>query len=59
MAVSRPLSSLSRELRVSPRHSHDHYEETIYSIDGVLTWTVNGKQIDVGRSRRYSFRAAC
>lgn len=29
-------------------HSHDHYEETIYGIDGVLTWTVDGKQIDVG-----------
>ncbi len=32
----------------APSHSHDHYEETIYGIDGVLTWTVNGKQIDVG-----------
>ncbi len=31
----------------APAHSHDHYEETIYGIDGVLTWTVNGKQIDV------------
>lgn len=31
-----------------PAHSHDHYEETIYGIDGVLTWTVDGKQIDVG-----------
>jgi quercetin dioxygenase-like cupin family protein len=31
-----------------PVHSHDHYEETIYGIDGVLTWTVDGKQIDVG-----------
>ena len=31
-----------------PAHSHDHYEETIYGIDGVLTWTVHGKQIDVG-----------
>jgi mannose-6-phosphate isomerase-like protein (cupin superfamily) len=29
-------------------HSHDHYEETIYGIDGVLTWTVDGTQIDVG-----------
>ncbi|HEV2468271.1 MAG TPA: cupin domain-containing protein [Candidatus Sulfotelmatobacter sp.] len=29
-------------------HSHDHYEETIYGINGVLTWTVDGKQIDVG-----------
>jgi len=31
-----------------PAHSHDHYEETIYGIAGVLTWTVNGKQVDVG-----------
>ena len=29
-------------------HSHDHYEETIYGINGVLTWTVDGKQIEVG-----------
>ena len=32
----------------APAHSHDHFEETIYGIDGVLTWTVAGKQIDVG-----------
>ena len=32
----------------APAHSHDHYEETIYGIDGVLIWTVDGKQIDVG-----------
>jgi quercetin dioxygenase-like cupin family protein len=32
----------------APAHSHDHYEETIYGIDGVLTWTVEGKPIDVG-----------
>jgi quercetin dioxygenase-like cupin family protein len=32
----------------APAHSHDHYEETIYGIAGVLTWTVDGKQIDVG-----------
>jgi quercetin dioxygenase-like cupin family protein len=31
----------------APGHSHDHYEETIYGIDGVLTWTVDGKSIDV------------
>lgn len=31
-----------------PGHSHDAYEETIYGIDGVLTWTVAGKAIDVG-----------
>lgn len=32
----------------APAHSHDHFEETIYGIDGVLTWTVDGKQIEVG-----------
>ena len=32
----------------APAHSHDHYDETIYGIDGVLTWTVDGKAIDVG-----------
>jgi len=32
----------------APAHSHDHYEETIYGIEGALTWTVEGKAIDVG-----------
>jgi quercetin dioxygenase-like cupin family protein len=32
----------------APAHSHDHYEETICGIEGVLTWTVDGKEIDVG-----------
>jgi quercetin dioxygenase-like cupin family protein len=32
----------------APAHSHDHYEETIYGIAGVLTWTVDGAAIDVG-----------
>jgi quercetin dioxygenase-like cupin family protein len=31
----------------APAHSHDHYEETIYGLEGVLTWTVDEKQIDV------------
>ncbi len=38
----------SAERLAAPAHSHDQYEETIYGIDGVLTWTVDGKQIDVG-----------
>ncbi len=32
----------------APAHGHDHYEETIYGIEGVSTWTVDGRQIDVG-----------
>lgn len=35
----------------APAHSHDHYEETIYGLDGVSTWAVDGKQIDVGPGR--------
>ena len=29
-------------------HSHDGYEETIYGLEGVLTWTLEGTPIDVG-----------
>jgi quercetin dioxygenase-like cupin family protein len=29
-------------------HSHDGYEETIYGLAGVLTWTLEGRQTDVG-----------
>jgi len=32
----------------APAHSHDHYEETIYGLAGVLTWTVDGAAIEVG-----------
>src|SRR5512146_830947 len=32
----------------APAHSHDHYEETVYGLEGVLTWTVDGKPVDVG-----------
>lgn len=32
----------------APAHSHDHYEETIYGLNGVLTWTVDGTPIEVG-----------
>jgi quercetin dioxygenase-like cupin family protein len=36
------------ERLAAPPHSHDHFEETIYGVAGVLTWTVDGKAIDVG-----------
>ena len=29
-------------------HSHDGYDETIYGLEGVLTWTVDGETCDVG-----------
>jgi quercetin dioxygenase-like cupin family protein len=34
--------------RVPAAHSHDGYEETIYGLEGVLTWTLDGRQTDVG-----------
>jgi quercetin dioxygenase-like cupin family protein len=34
--------------KVAAAHSHDGYEETIYGLDGVLTWTVEGEPTDVG-----------
>jgi quercetin dioxygenase-like cupin family protein len=38
----------SAQRLAAPAHSHDHYEETIYGLEGVLTWTVDGKRIEVG-----------
>jgi quercetin dioxygenase-like cupin family protein len=29
-------------------HSHDAYEETIYGLDGALSWTVAGQPTEVG-----------
>ena len=40
----------------APAHSHDHFEETIYGIDGVLTWTVDGQPIDVGPGQALCIR---
>ena len=34
--------------RVPVAHSHDGYEETIYGLDGVLTWTVDGAPTEIG-----------
>jgi quercetin dioxygenase-like cupin family protein len=29
-------------------HSHRHYDETIYGVAGVITFTVDGKVVDIG-----------
>lgn len=34
--------------RVPAAHSHDGYEETIYGLEGVLTWTLEGRQSNLG-----------
>jgi quercetin dioxygenase-like cupin family protein len=42
------MAVLSAQGVPAPAHTHDRYEETIYGIEGVLLWTVEGKRIDVG-----------
>jgi quercetin dioxygenase-like cupin family protein len=42
------LSVPAAERLMAPAHSHDAYEETIYGIDGVLIWTVDGVEVEVG-----------
>ncbi len=34
--------------KVPIAHSHDAYDETIYGLEGVLTFTLDGRQSDVG-----------
>ena len=34
--------------RVPAAHSHDAFEETIYGLEGVLSWTLEGTKTDVG-----------
>ena len=34
--------------RVPASHSHDAFDETIYGLEGVLGWTLDGTKTDVG-----------
>ena len=34
--------------RMPAPHSHDGFEETIYGLEGVSTWTIAGETLDVG-----------
>ena len=33
--------------KVPAPHSHTHYDETIYGLEGVMTFTVNGQPVDI------------
>ena len=43
-----PNSSRPDEGLAAPAHKNDAYEEILYGIEGVLTWTVDGTPIEVG-----------
>jgi len=34
--------------KVAAAHSHDGYGETVYGLEGVLTWTIEGTPTEVG-----------
>jgi len=34
-------------VKVPASHSHTHYDETIYGLAGVMTFTVNGQPVDL------------
>ena len=34
--------------RMPAPHSHDGFEETIYGLEGVSTWTIDGKTVEIG-----------
>ncbi len=38
----------ARQKLAAPAHKNDAYEETLYGISGVLTWTIDGKAVAVG-----------
>ena len=35
-------------VKVPAPHSHAHYDETIYGLEGVMTFTVSGRPTDIG-----------
>ena len=42
--------------RVPIPHSHKSYDETVYGLEGVITFTVDGKTIHVGPGESYFIR---
>src|SRR5919202_3747487 len=40
-------ASIRARGRMPAPHSHDGFEETVYGLEGVSTWTVDGTAVDV------------
>lgn len=34
-------------------HYHEHYDETIYGLEGIITFTVEGKPVDIAKGESY------
>jgi quercetin dioxygenase-like cupin family protein len=39
---------VSASSRMPAPHSHDAFEETIYGVEGVTTWTIDGETVELG-----------
>ena len=39
---------VAAQAKLPMAHSHDGYEETIYGLEGMLTFTVDGKRTEIG-----------
>lgn len=39
---------VAAQAKLPMAHSHDGYEETIYGLEGALTFTVDGKRTEIG-----------
>jgi quercetin dioxygenase-like cupin family protein len=42
--------------KVPIAHSHDAYEETVYGLEGVLTFTVDGQKVRIGPGDSFCIR---
>jgi quercetin dioxygenase-like cupin family protein len=40
--------SVPANARMPAPHSHDGFEETIYGLEGVTTWTIDGETVQLG-----------
>jgi mannose-6-phosphate isomerase-like protein (cupin superfamily) len=40
--------SVPANSRMPAPHSHDAFEETIYGLEGVTSWTIDGETLEVG-----------
>jgi quercetin dioxygenase-like cupin family protein len=42
--------------RMPAPHSHDGFEETVYGLEGISTWTVDGTPVDVAAGQALCIR---
>jgi quercetin dioxygenase-like cupin family protein len=41
------------EAKTPPPHFHEHYDETIYGLEGIVTFTVENKPVDIAKGESY------